>query len=171
MLDTWHPLSLSETHLIWLFVLICAFHYYHEVIVMPSCPLPLKATRPSFIAAVFFCLNTNVLCLPVSVLLKWSVIESLCSNAQAVLCSQGALLCLCMQSVNVHLCMFFCFLFFFLHTAIRWIKAKWIFCIAKCKKAYCRERDLHLSVGLALMYTPAPQMSHPITQKNYTSPT
>lgn len=78
---------------------------------MPSCPLPLKASRPSFIAAVFlfFCLNTNVLCLPVSVLLKWSVIESLCSNAQAVLCSQGvflvSLLCLCMQSVNVHLCM------------------------------------------------------------------
>lgn len=80
---------------------------------MPSCPLPLKATRPSFIAAGFFCLNTNVLCLPVSVLLKWSVIESLCSNTQAVLCSQGAflvsLLCLCMQSVNVHLCMFFLF--------------------------------------------------------------
>lgn len=88
-------------------------------------------------------------------------------------------LCAHAKMNTVHLCMyvlcvcgFFCLLVFFFYIHLLGAQRQsgyFVFCIAKCKKAYCRERDLRLSVGLTLMYAPAPQMSHPITQKNYTS--
>lgn len=67
--------------------------------------------------------------------------------------------------VHVYACILCLSVFIYLYEAKK-VKSK----ITKNHTAE-KKRITHLSVELTLMYAHAPQMSHPITQKNYTSPT